>query len=206
MLRKTFTITLLSLCCFSCMKKADYREIPVTLCSIDVQPLDNTGSSPQTTTSDTVAAQAFGLRLLLNYMDEAGICQINPMETVSFFPGCYAMGNNGKTSYYYVPENPIDSLFIYSTEDFDASHPAGTDLTAFFSIFKSYSYFLPMDYLGGERRILFENMALQPKREEVNLLLMKQPENSGNHQFTIRIYTRNGELFQQTLPSITLNL
>lgn len=206
MLRQTTTIILLCFCCFSCMKKADYREIPVTLCSIDLQPIDNTGSSPQTAISDTVAAQAFGLKLQLNYMDEAGICKINPMETVSFFPASYALGNNGKTAYYYVPENPIDSLFIYSTEDFDASHPAGADLSAFFSVFKSYSYSSPMGYLGGERRILFENMALQPKQEEVNLLLMKQPENSGNHQFTIRIYTRNGELFEQTLPSITLNV
>lgn len=206
MLRQTFTITLLCFCCFSCMKKADYREIPVTLCSIDVLPLDNTDSSPQTTVSDTVAAQAFGLRLQLNYMDEAGICQINPIETVSFFPGCYALGNNSKTSYYYVPANPIDSLFVYSTEDFDASHPAGTNLAPLFSIFKSYSYFTPIEYLGGERRILFEDTYLQPKREELNMLLMNLPENSGSHQFTIRIYTRNGELFEQTVPSITLNL
>jgi len=206
MLRKTFTATLLCFCCFSCMKKADYREIPVTLCSIDVLPIDNTYASPQTAMSDTVAAQAFGLRLQLKYMDEAGICQIDPMETVSLFPACYAMGNNGKTSHYYVPVNPIDSLVVYSTEDFDATHPAGTNLINCFSIFKPYSYYLPMDYLGGERRILFDDMYLQPKREEVNMLLLKLPEHAGNHQFTIRVYTRNGELFQQTLPSITLNL
>jgi hypothetical protein len=206
MMKKILLLIVVSfIAVFSCSKKSDPKEIPIKFCSFDTAPLDNTFELPQVANSDTISAKAFGIRLTMKYVDEVSICKINPWETFSLFPSCYAVGPV-RTVTVYTPINAIDSVSIFSDHDFDTAHPAGTNLSEYFSIFKSSSYEKAQKYLSGERRITIQDEYLSPKTEVIDLLLMHIPENSGEHQFTIRLFTNQGEIIDQTTSSIHLNL
>lgn len=207
-MKKKFLLLIIALTgggLYSCLKKGEAKEIPVVLCSFDISLLDNTFSSPQLATGDTVPAKAFGMRLSMNYVDEMNFCKTNPLETFSLFPSCYAVGPV-KTSYVYIPVNKIDSVYIFSNNDFDANHPAGSNLVDYFSVFKPYSFYEVSNHLEGWRRIEFQDEYLYPKREKIDVLMMKTPENAGIHQFTIRFITDQGEVFEQTTSLIHLSL
>ena len=188
-------------------KKIDEREIIVKFCSFETQLLDNTFEESFITTEDTISSKAFGLRLNLRYADELEICKTNPIETFSPFPSCYAVGPRRKIINY-IPYNLTDSLEIISDKNFDSSHPAGTNLTNYFYIYKSNQnkYLESQDYLTNNRRLSFNNENDFVKRETIDLLLMHQPSNSDNHTFTIRFYTNQGEIIEQTTSSIHLKL
>lgn len=188
---------------FSCTKKGKTIEITVKLCSFEAALLDNTFELPQVASKDTISAKVFGIRLSMKYVDEVSVCKINPWETFSLFPSCYAVGPV-RTTYIHVPLNEIDSVVIFSDNDFDAVHPAGSNLSEYFSVFKSSSYEKAQKYLSGGRRISFQDEYL--KTEVIDLLLMGAPENEGEHQFTIRLLTNQGEVLEETTSSIYLKL
>lgn len=191
---------------YSCLTKKQIKEeIPVDLCSFDISFLDNTFASLQLSENDTVAAKAFGMRLGLNYVYEGNICKINPLETFSFFSSCYA-GGSVKATKIYVPVNAIDTVYILADNDFDADHPAGSNITEFFSVFRKYQFSDVDQYLRGKRRLEFQQEYTFPMREEADVLLMKIPELPGDFQFIIRFVMANGEVMERTTPLIHLSL
>lgn len=190
---------------YSCHSKIKADEIPVDLCSVELDLIDNTFASPQLAAGDTVEAKAFGLRAVLNYVYDGNICRISPLETFSFFPACYASSSPDARKVYVSTER-IDSIAIITTNYFDAGHPAGSNVAGCFSVFEKFEFHEANSYFFGYRSINLVSEYTFPLKEEVNLLLKEMPEYSGDFQFTIRFFLNNGDVLESVASQIHLNI
>ncbi len=126
-------------------------------------PWDNADSMPQPVGSTGVRAKAFYLELMLE--DTSYICRklrhlLPSNASYAFTPPTY-----NKTT-------PIDSFTIKSDADFDAQHPAGSDLKALFS---------QNDTANIEKRY----------KKKIKFYLLRLPASSGTHTFTVKLFARD---------------
>src|SRR5882762_11485505 len=107
---------------------------PVTIRNYDYSNfmalnLDNTGPEPVIASGNSVPKEAYGLRI---NTDISIIGSTPPINNSGSDLRCV------KTQWH--PLRSIQSITIISTDDFDSSHPAGSDLTGLFKIFTGTSY------------------------------------------------------------------
>ena len=107
-----------------------------------------------------------------------------------------------------VPPEPFSDevildIQITSDTDFDAGHPAGSNLADLFSI-----AFLQLTRYNEFRQIALEDFILLERNavDELILILEAQPEQTGAFQFTVN-YTQEGErltAYEYTTPTVVL--
>jgi hypothetical protein len=121
---------------------------------------NNAQSIPTLVNDSGVIAQSLMLQLLLQ--DTAYLCKSTSFRYTD--GAAYAFKSETKITY-------IDSIHIVSNKNFDAAHPAGTNLLDLFS---------NSDLKAGIRRI---------RTNSVNYSLMYPPTDTGTHTFTITTFT-----------------
>lgn len=93
---------------------------------------NNADSTPRLADGDGVRAKALYLKLVS--VDTYYICsRPTPAWPIN---AAYAQNTTGKA-----PRVQVDSTTITSDHDFDAAHPAGTDLASLFARDKTYGYY-----------------------------------------------------------------
>lgn len=170
----------------ACRKKVYPRFVDLT--SIEVENLDNTFEVGQAPMNDTVAAEAFGIKLMMNYKDHND----------------YSYDGEEEHGFFWTLLNNIDSVQIIADQDIDAFHPAGTNVMHFFNVFHEFEFTKIEDFFTLNRSIYFENESEVEKDEELSFLLMEELAYSGNFSFTVRFYVAEGEMFEATTNSIFL--
>ncbi len=121
---------------------------------------NNAQSMPTLVNDSGVVAQSLMLQLLLQ--DTAYLCQSTSHRYTD--GAAYAFKSETKITY-------IDSIHIVSNKNFDAAHPAGTNLIRLFS---------NPDLKAGISRI---------RTNSVNYYLISSPADTGTHTFTITTFT-----------------
>ncbi len=101
--------------------------------------------------------------------------------TFDLFPSAYACSPPEPYS-----DEKITDIIIISNEDYDETHPAGTDLKDLFEVQSS----------NGNRSTVSEYLQKQPKIEYIEFKLAKAPEEKKTHTFTIT-YHYAGKLMQE---------
>ena len=102
--------------CSGCEKICEPSPVPARQVRWSATPLDNSGASPAPSTSPSIPRQAFGIRLTCP-------TDFNPADTVGTDLGC------GRQFY---TDTTVTSIRIVSLLDFDAQHPAGSNVTDLF--------------------------------------------------------------------------
>lgn len=179
-----FLVIFSTLVFLGCNKK--HTNLVVKLNDFQIHLLDNRFEGPQITQKEDLPAKAFGLRVEFKF-------QVDKESDWEKEPD-------------FKQTNIIDSIYILSSENFDDTHPAGTNLIDCFSVFKDYEFYDVKDYLTGYRIADIEENDGYTAYESIDLLLMKLPNQIQNHQFTIRIVTNKGEVFEQTTEPINLSI
>lgn len=136
-------------------------------------PYDNADSTPHAPGAAGVKATAFMLELNINFSDY--ICK---RRTSLFVSQAYA-----GPAYY----TPIDHVELTSDRNFDATHPAGSDLQDLFNHpnVSALNFYTP----------------------KTNFYLLHPPSDSGTHIFTIKIYTiDSGRTIITTAAPVKLTL
>ena len=111
-----FGALLLPLLAFKCIEPCVAGLVPFRHIDWTVQTIDNSGAAPLVRTGDLFPRQAFGLRI------SAGATLSNPLDTV------------GITCPEFVADTPIVDAKVLALSRFDAQHPAGSDISAFFKV------------------------------------------------------------------------
>lgn len=164
--------------------------------SFEVSAIDNSGSQPVVVTSGEVVERAFGIRLSV---DRDQIASIFQHSDFSFFTPLSATDCEPA---HYIAEDSIVTLKVYTVEDFDAEHGAGSDVSEYFRFFH-HSYYVALDdYIGvfGAETIINTG----DLEKEIDLLLMTVPELNTTHQFKVQVVLSDGRVFEETTPTIDL--
>ena len=158
--------------------------------------VDNSGPQAKAVTTDTVPASAFGIRVIVDRQEVQRMARRSGLIQSAYAFECDCIDER-----YYIPADTLVSIEIISIYDFDATHPAGSDISAYFLAFDSHSYRTPEEML--ELSIWY---AEDFKILEYVFLLMNEPDPllGSLHQFTVRISTSDGRVLEQETDPINL--
>ncbi|PCJ64398.1 MAG: hypothetical protein COA58_13675 [Bacteroidetes bacterium] len=103
--------------------------------------------------------------------------------------------------------NGLDSLFIYSSKDFDSEHPANSNLTDLFVILNdTYYSTLPAD--GSEGYWINNHQSPRfyddPNVTHIDLMLQQKPSLKDSFRFYVRMVLDDGTAFTDSTTSIAL--
>ncbi len=102
-----------------------------------------------------------------------------------------------------VMKDTIDSLYIYTNKNYDASHPAGSDLK---DVFDAVIFYLHSSQ-GNQRMTLTEFITNRPVFPNgLHFVLTSPPDSSQYFSFTFKLYTagRENRIFEITTDSVII--
>jgi hypothetical protein len=150
-----------------------------------------------TTTANSVPKEAFGIRTQLNR--EKTAC-LSPSKSLF-------IQTTNATSCYCPPQNQLlarDSVIaiqIFTLNDFDTHHPANSDVSEYFKVFKRSSFSSITDFLKKYNTILDRESELELT---FDILLMTPPSLNQNHSFKIKVTLSDGRTLEGITTSIDL--
>lgn len=151
--------------------------------------IDNSGKEPVESVESEIAKNAYGIRLKFTTLLATTTPHFGPLFLSS------AMANDCCPPPY-ESRDRIKSLKIISLYDFDDSHKAGADVSAYFKIYQNSSY-APVTDIVEDNELLY-NSFVDKKNIYQDILLMTAPT-FPLQQFRVKIAFLNGkEQFQTT--------
>lgn len=167
----------------SCTKHGDfiYRTDRISLSSADK------GGTSTTDSVNSVSAKAYAIRLGLH-------------NVVTGYQG----PNKNESESGYVRGFSLKELNIYTLDHFDADHPAGSDISAYFLY--NYSTQYTINYLVQERIMNYPQTRPNPKTEfdeSYYFMLMQKPDSGGQYTFRLSLEFNDGSSYTDTT---TVNL
>jgi len=151
--------------------------------------LDNACAQPQLSGSASVNKNAYGIRINMERILVAAA-----YGNRHFGNSAYATSKRCFTAEYH-PVTTIETIRILSLYDFDATHPAGADLSAYFKQVK-YGKFADLENLYDAASQVFYDDVLMPL--EADVLLIRAPESAGMHTFVVEAQLSDGTLLSDT--------
>lgn len=203
--RKVLLILILPLVLDTIISCCDCPDLPYTNYAQGVMyshtgilasPIDNSGPQAKALSSDSVPASAFGIRVIVDRQEVQRMARRSGL-----IQSAYAFSCDCYDERYYIPADTLVSLEIITGNDFDATHPAGSDISEYFLGFDSHSYRTAEEML--ELSIWYnEDFEIL----EFIFLLMNEPdpELGSSHQFTVRLSVSDGRVLEQETDPINL--
>ena len=171
--------------------------------------LDNSGARPVESESLQLNKNAFGIRLVLerevvystttpplNRRKQANSILIQSAYALSFW--CPA--------FFYSAKDKVESIKIFTMNDFDNQRLANSDITDLFRVARSFStienFVANIQYsFDSESESIFERWI---RELSVDLLLMTPPTASNKHQFEIQVALSDGRVLKSQTTEIEL--
>lgn len=165
--------------------------------TILVNNLDNSGSEPMLATTNSVPKAAFGIRI--NLSREKTACS-NPPRSF-FIQSAYARKCDCPPPHQLLAKDSVSAIQIFTLNDFDSNHPANSEVSEYFKIFKGTSFITIEEYVAKRRTTLYSDSELE---ESFDALLMTTPSFNESHQFKILISLSDGRTLEGITSSIDL--
>ncbi|MFN6377784.1 MAG: DUF5034 domain-containing protein [Flavobacteriales bacterium] len=165
--------------------------------SLAIENLDNSGSDPIIATSPSVPKEAFGIKVIIS--QEKLACFYSPKY--HFIPTASAFGCGCDIPYQLIAKDTLQSIEIFTMNDFDSNHPSNSDVSHFFKVFRGNSFDTLSEFLNSYKLILFDESQLELS---MNLLLMTPPSLNVSHSFKVKITLTDGRVFEETTLPIEL--
>lgn len=176
--------TLLVAC--DCPEESSFRYVNERLTAFN---LDNSAVQAQLSGLDSVNKNAYGIRMNIERTLIAAV-----RDNWSFGNSAYAMSRECVTGAYH-PAITIETIRIVTLHDFDAAHPAGSDITAYFKNNNSGKFYDIENLYNKEAQVIYDN-SLPPF--EADVLLIEVPEHTGIHAFVVEVLLSDGTLLSDT--------
>lgn len=188
-------IELLVACC-DCYEPVYFNY---TNCSMTISNLDNSGVKPVVTESNTIAKDAFGIRVEI-YRNE-DICKVKPNHSL-IFQSAYAMSCDCPPEFQYLPLDSITDVKITSLNDFDSEHLANADVSEYFYVKSGNGFTEISKFVENMHSTLY---GLSDSGFEFDLLLMFPPTLGPEHQFAVEVELSDGRIFNVQTDVLELN-
>lgn len=180
----------------SCCDCPETQTLHYTNKTMLLQHLDNSGSGPVVTTSGRVPKAAYGIRIDVVREKTAA------HRKTLFLPAAYAYSCGCPPPLEILPRDSITAIRVFTLQDFDASHAAGSDVSGYFKSYTPYYFLSITDYLQKSRTVLLDESELSTR---VDLLLMTPPALNTLHQFRVRLTLSDGRTLEQETTPIDLS-
>jgi hypothetical protein len=165
--------------------------------SIDLKNLDNTGIEPIVSDSNSIAKAAYGIRLTIEKE------QIAKSEYMNFhlIQNSYATSCECPPPIQYNPKDSILSIKIMCLSDFDNTHPANSNVSEYFKIYKNHSYTTIQNFIKNSHFILYDKTEFQTT---IDFLLVQAPTINSIQKFKIQLYLSDNRVLEKETTSINL--
>jgi len=181
----------LAISCCNCLDAVIHHY---TNKSIVVSALDNSGQEPKEISTGSVIKAAYGIRVQLS---REKLARVNKPPIV-FGQAVYAYDCRCGSTDEFLPSDSITTIRIITLHNFNADHPANSDVSGYFKVY-SATYYTIDDYLKYIGTTLYNETELQ---FAFNLFLMTPPESGGAHQFRVQFVLSDGRILEQDTPTI----
>ena len=180
--------------CCNCMETTTYYYSNRAL---SVSNLDGSGHQAVLSQSATILKKAYGIRVDL--VREQVAC--SPRWQSPFINSAYAFSCKCPPAQEYLARDSITSIRIITNFAFDSNHPAGSDVSAYFKIFKAYTFYTIGDYLR------YTPVTLHDQRElsvSIDFLLMEPPTLGSDHHFKVQYMLSDGRVLERETSPVKL--
>ena len=165
--------------------------------TFSVTNLDNRGSEVMVATAASVPKEAYGIRMQLGR--EKTVSIIPPKSF--FIQTAYATSCRCPPPIQLEARDSMTDIHVVTLNDFGANHPAGSDVSDLFKVFKRYSFSTIPDFIRRYNTILVSDDELELT---LDVLLMTPPDLNTSHSFKIIITLSDGRILQETTTPIDL--
>jgi len=167
--------------------------------------IDNSGPFSHLPLNDSVNAEAFGIRVIID-RQEVIPEEASPTAVLKFrglMQNTYAFDCFCFNEVYYEAKDEVDSVKITSLHEFDAYHPAGSDVSDYFLVLWNNDM-LTLDRFP--QYISWTPFDPEDKAIEFNVLLMNipDPDMPPVHAFNLDIYVSDGRILHAETDELTL--
>jgi hypothetical protein len=179
--------------CCNCADEISYRFI---VNKIEIANLDNSGISPVPVQGDAVNKKAYCLRIAMTTTKVAFQKNVTPnlfVQTASA-QDCFCNGG-----FYGQMTDTLLSLHIYTVNDFDSTHKAGSEINSYF--FSDGRY--PLAANGSFNQPLYSYDFASPSYV-YNYMLMHEPQFSSLCQFKVEINFSDNKKYELLTQPINL--
>lgn len=179
------------------MQKEQVIEYYYVNCSISATHINNSGSVGVVTAEGPITKEAYGISLSIHRKEN--ICLNEPQFNFPSFTPSYAVTKKGpRVEIFFV--NKITDIKITTLTNFNATHPAGSDISEYFKVFSNKSFSSIESFVDEFQKGYGES----PLDFNCNLLLVNPPDNSGIFQFKIEAILDDGTFLETTTTAINL--
>lgn len=165
--------------------------------NLSIEHLDNSGTEP-ISTNESVLKTAYGIRLTINREE---IANLNHTKFL-FMQSAYAISCDDCAEKKFLPKDSITSIRIITLNDFDENHPADSDISAYFKVYKFRVYSTISEHIETFLNH-YINYPSQFESED-DFLLMNAPTINTQHAFKIEIHLSDGTILEQQTTPINL--
>jgi hypothetical protein len=182
----------LAISCCNCLDTLTHHYTNKT---IVVSALDNSGQKPQEISAGSVFKTAFGIRIQL--IREKTACINKP--PIVFGQATYAYHCKCPPTDEFLPDDSITTIKVLTLSNFNNDHPANSDVSFYFKVFRSDYFYTIDDYLKYIGATFYNETELQ---FDFNMLLMTPPASGGAHQFRVQFILSDGRILEHDTPTI----
>ena len=178
--------------------------------TLSLRNLDNSGREAVESDALQLNKNAFGIRLVLER--EVISTSTTPpsrgkQANSVFIQSAYAFSWNCLPPFTYSANDKIESMKIFSINDFDNQRPANSDITDLFRVTRSF--FTIENFVANHIRYEYpadseSDFDRWIRELRIDLLLMTPPTANNKHQFEIQVALSDGRVLKQQTTEIEL--
>ncbi|RAW00347.1 DUF5034 domain-containing protein [Pseudochryseolinea flava] len=163
---------------------------------LEVKNLDYSGTQPSVVLEGDVSKHAYGIRLAIQ---REMVARITGPVKFSVFSPLYATDCPPNE---YVGIESIASIKVFTVNDFDDTHSAGSDVSNYFRVGNGANAMTLtkfLDQFGNKTIYLVDQL-----NEDVDLYLATAPESNTSNQFKVQVTFSDGRVVEKTVDEIDL--
>lgn len=180
--------------CCNCVTPQTFRYSNKTIMA---KNLDNAGARPEESQAADIRKTAYGIRVYLE-REQLACLQKRPSLFIS---SAYAFGCRCEPATSYIAKDTVNAIRIISTQAFDNTHPAGSDVSAYFQVFDNFTLSPVVAYVKNWSPTIFTEKDLTPFKD---ILLMTPPSLGPDHSFRVEFQLTDGRILQSTTSTVKL--
>jgi hypothetical protein len=170
-----------------------------------INHIDNSGIEPRSTYSEEVNKYSYGIGLVVSRKVFSMKDDFSPSVFQVVQASCECPPDRG-----IVPADAIKTIEVFSIYDFDADHPAQSDVSDYFRVLDSGGLMTIQDFLSNgysdaaPRETRWTMWNTEDRNLKITLLLMKAPEMGASHKFDVRMKLSDGRSLEAETTLVEL--
>ncbi len=200
MIRKVFFVFLIAIVsqtiagCVDC-NCGPIKKIYFTRKGLSLKNMNSSLPQPMVTDTGIIASANYGIQVRLQIEHLTVRKQQINWGLIQTAQACKCAGDD------FIPKEDIASVEIFSTNDFDATHPKNTDLSLYFKV-RNYKVTTP---IAEHIKRLKDSNYIARSAFYDGVFLQTGPTASKKHKFTIRITLSDGRILEAETSEVELS-